>query len=200
MKKFVCLLTVALLMLTMASSALAATGSASYKDGVITYSIKDIDGTCEVYLNGSKLIGAATSEGTKTYSTTLTGDSNYLEYADNSGSKNIPIKMPEAPATEEPTATPEPTAEPTAEPTVEPTAEPTPTPVITEAPKTEAPKTEAPATEAPKTTAPTKAPSTDNDDVPKTGDATTTFVFVIVAAMLLAAGALTAMRVYARKK
>lgn len=195
MKKFVSILLVAMLTVLLASSALA---EFSYNEstGKLTGSCS---GATEIWVNGEPA-------GRDSISMSVTPGTYNIECFVDGARKDthtVVVSAPatEPPATEEPTATPEPTAEPT--------AEPTPTPVITEAPKTEAPKTEAPKTEAPKTeapkttaptTAPTKAPSTDNDDVPKTGDATTTFVFVIVAAMLLAAGALTAMRVYARKK
>ena len=198
MKKFVSLLIVAVLMVVMATSAFAASYTYDAATGKVTGG-HSADGNVEIYLDGelaggNKLSATVTAVGKHTVKTYVDG-----ELID-TWTFVVEPEETEAPATEEPTPTP--TAEPTPTPVI--TAEPTPTPVITEAPKTEAPKTEAPKTEAPKTTAPTtdptKAPSTDNDDVPKTGDATTTFVFVIVAAMLLAAGALTAMRVYARKK
>lgn len=192
MKKFLSLLVVAVLMVVMATSAFAASYSYDPATGKVTGG-HDAPGT-NIYLDdepaGGKTLNATVkTPGKHTVKTYVDG-----ELID-TWTFVVEPEETEAPATEEPTPTP--TAEPTPTPVI--TAEPTPTPVITEAPKTEAPKTEAPKTTAP-TTAPTKAPSTDNDDVPKTGDATTTFVFVIVAAMLLAAGALTAMRVYARKK
>jgi len=112
----------------------------------------------------------------------------------------VPTAEPTAVPTAEPTAVPtaEPTAVPTAEPTAVPTAEPTavptakPTAVPTAEPTAE--PTAVPTAEP--TAAPTQAPVEDeveDDDVPKTGDNSASYVIASVA-MLLAAAYLVSRR------
>jgi len=190
MKKFVSLLVVAIMMFAFAASAMAATGTASYADGTITYSGADVNGILEIYYNGdmNDTFDAATgafSNRTKT-KTAVEGD--FLLYADENGETRVPINFP---------------AEPTVAPATEAPA--------TEAPATEAPATEAPATEAPATEEPTvtEAPATtdapaatkapakkDNkkNDVPKTGE-NATGIYVVVALMAVAAVVLSARKI-----
>jgi len=185
MKKFVSLLVVAIMMFAFAASAMAATGTASYADGTITYSGADVNGILEIYYNGdmSDSFDAATGAFSNRTKTRTAVEGDFLLYADENGETRVPINFP-------------------AEPTVAP---------ATEAPATEAPATEAPATEAPATEEPTvtEAPATtdapeatkapakkDNkkNDVPKTGE-NATGIYVVVALMAVAAVVLSARKI-----
>jgi hypothetical protein len=175
MKKFVSLLVVAIMMFAFAASAMAATGTASYADGTITYSGADVNGILEIYYNGdmSDSFDAATGAFSNRTKTRTAVEGDFLLYADENGETRVPINFP-------------------AEPTVAP---------ATEAPATEAPATEEPTvTEAPATTdAPeaTKAPAKkDNkkNDVPKTGE-NATGIYVVVALMAVAAVVLSARKI-----
>lgn len=180
MKKIATIVLALVLMFALATSALALTVSASYKDGVLTWNATDYSGTVAVYANG-ETIGAEAS-GSKTIAL-KPGD--VVTFRDMSGAKDsftVPGAATEVPATATPapTDTPAPTATPTVEPTATPTVEPTKAP-------TQAPTT-AP-TQRP-TTRPTKTPSS---DVPKTGDSANA-VYVMGGLMLLAGACLVLSR------
>lgn len=204
MKKIKVLVLVLAMMMVFVSSAQAISiGSVNYEDGKVRWSVSDFDVAYDVYVDGSHLVNV--DSGSASYNKTLSAGSHTLKVVDinnNVATKDFPVGgAVDEPKTEEPEETPTPTPTPTATPTATPTVTPTATPVEPSSdPTTVAPTTVAPVTSAPATAKPTKAPSTNNSDVPKTGDATTTFMFVIVAMMALAAGALTAMRVVSRKK
>ena len=197
MKKFVCVLIAAFLMLTLASAALAFSYDES--SGRITGSYS-ADGNVEIWLDGrlagGSRLSVSASEGSHTVQLYVDGQLVKTETV------VVPGKATQAP-TEAPTA--EPTEAPTAEPTEVPTEAPTDEPV---APATQAP-TQAPAepTEAPTkapTAAPTTAPTADSgsgssgsSDVPKTGD--TSNLAIVGGAMALAAIGLAATKAKSRK-
>lgn len=177
MKKILSVVLALVLLLALAATAFAATGTAEYKNGKIYWSATGINGDLTVRLNGEKLGSNPTGEKT----VDLAPGTYTVEFVDFGGVTTTTITVPgaatEAPTeapTEEPTATP--TVEPTATPTVEPTEEPTKAP------------TAAP-TQKP-TSKPTKTPSS---DVPKTGDSTNA-VYVMGGLMLLAGACLVLSR------
>lgn len=170
MKKIATIVLALVLMFALATSALALTVSASYKDGVLTWNATDYSGTVAVYANG-ETIGAEAS-GSKTIAL-KPGD--VVTFRDMSGAKDsftVPGAATEVPVTEAPTATPAPTEEPTVAPTEAPTQAPTTAP-----------------TQRP-TARPTKTPSS---DVPKTGDSANA-VYVMGGLMLLAGACLVLSR------
>ncbi len=206
MKKFRVILLSTLIFVMFVSSAQAISiSSVNYDGGRLSWSVSDFS-SYSVEVDGSHLVGDVVS-GTGSKKVELAAGSHTLTVFNLNGDKDSKsfsvgaVEPPVETATPTPVATEEPTPTPVA------TEEPTPTPVITEEPSqdptkepTDPTKEPSDPTKAP-TAKPTKAPATtDDDDVPKTGDATTTFLFVIVAMMVLAAGALTAMRVASRRK
>ena len=171
MKKIVTIVLALVLMFALATSALALTANASYKDGVLSWNVTDYVGTVGVYVGGSQVGAQATG------TTTNVKPGDVVTFRDLAGNKDtftVPGAATEVPVTEAPTATP--TVEPTATPTVEPTKAPTQAP------------TTAP-TQRP-TTRPTKTPSS---DVPKTGDSANA-VYVMGGLMLLAGACLVLSR------
>lgn len=179
MKKIVTIVLALVLMFALATSALALTANASYKDGVLSWNVTDYVGTVGVYVGGSQVGAQATG------TTTNVKPGDVVTFRDLAGNKDtftVPGAATEVPATATPapTDTPAPTATPTVEPTATPTVEPTKAP-------TQAPTT-AP-TQRP-TTRPTKTPSS---DVPKTGDSANA-VYVMGGLMLLAGACLVLSR------
>ena len=189
MKKFASLLIVALLMMVMATSALAEFAY-NAETGRISGSYT-ADGNVEIWVNGELAGGSklnVPAEAGKTYTIDVFVDGKKVATETvTTGAK--PTAEPTVAPTAEPTAVPtaEPTAEPTAVPTAEPTAEPTvaPTAVPTAVP------TVAPTAEP----EPTKKPSgSKSSDVPKTGE-NTTVVIGVVALMAVAAVVLASRKV-----
>ena len=184
MKKFASLLIVALLMMVMATSALAEF-TYNAETGRLTGSYES-EGNVEIWLDGSiaggSKLNVPVTEGTHTVQVYVNGELVATQTV-TAGAK--PTAEPTVAPTAEPTAVP--TAEPTAVPTAEPTAEPTvaPTAVPTAVP------TVAPTAEP----EPTKQPSgSKSSDVPKTGE-NTTVVIGVVALMAVAAVVLASRKV-----
>jgi LPXTG-motif cell wall-anchored protein len=173
MKKITTIVLALVLMFALATSALALTANASYKDGVLSWNVTDYVGTVGVYVGGSQVGAQATG------TTTNVKPGDVVTFRDLAGNKDtftVPGAATEVPVTEAPTATPAPTEEPTVAPTEEPTQAPTQAP------------TTAP-TQRP-TARPTKTPSS---DVPKTGDSANA-VYVMGGLMLLAGACLVLSR------
>ena len=185
MKKFASLLIVALLMMVMATSALAEFAY-NAETGRISGSYT-ADGNVEIWVNGELAGGSklnVPAEAGKTYTIDVFVDGKKVA-TETVTTAAKPTAEPTVAPTAEPTAVP--TAEPTAVPTAVPTAEPTvaPTAVPTAVP------TVAPTAEP----EPTKKPSgSKSSDVPKTGE-NTTVVIGVVALMAVAAVVLASRKV-----
>lgn len=133
MKKKLSMVLALVLVLLFAGQALAASISASYKDGVISFTVSDFSGRGEIWLDGGNTGVGVKDGGSGTISRTLSDGTHTLTVSGLSGSASTTFTVGAAPTeSPEPTATPEPTVEPTVTP--EPTVEPTHTPVPTEEP------------------------------------------------------------------
>ena len=187
MKKFSSLIAVLLIVMMMVSSVAFASESihvsASYSNGVLSWTVSDFCDLYTVYANGQKLVNYSNASGSYKISLDTTEDIkvkvvDLMGHSDSTtikGSAPVPTEAPVEP-TEAPVEPTEAPVEPTEAP-----VEPTEAPVE----PTEAPvePTEAPVEP---TEAPTQAPADDDDEVPKTGDSATAS-FLMGGAMVLAA-------------
>ncbi|MBQ1556723.1 MAG: hypothetical protein IIZ69_00640 [Pseudomonas sp.] len=197
MKKFASLLIVALLMMVMATSALAEFAY-NAETGRISGSYT-ADGNVEIWVNGELAGGSklnVPAEAGKTYTIDVFVDGKKVATETvTTGAK--PTAEPTVAPTAEPTAVPtaEPTAEPTAVPTAEPTAVPTAVPTAEPTVAPTAVPTAVPTVAPTAEPEPTKKPSgSKSSDVPKTGE-NTTVVIGVVALMAVAAVVLASRKV-----
>ena len=206
MKKFSSLIAVLLIVMMMVSSVAFASESihvsASYSNGVLSWTVSDFCDLYTVYANGQKLVNYSNASGSYKISLDTTEDIkvkvvDLMGHSDSTtikGSAPVPTEAPVEP-TEAPVEPTEAPVEPTEAP-----VEPTEAPVE----PTEAPvePTEAPVepTEAPvePTEAPTQAPADDDDEVPKTGDSATASYLMGGAMVLAAAYLLLRRRVHSK--
>ena len=199
MKKFSSLIAVLLIVMMMVSSVAFASESihvsASYSNGVLSWTVSDFCDLYTVYANGQKLVNYSNASGSYKISLDTTEDIkvkvvDLMGHSDSTtikGSAPVPTEAPVEP-TEAPVEPTEAPVEPTEAP-----VEPTEAPVE----PTEAPvePTEAPVEP---TEAPTQAPADDDDEVPKTGDSATASYLMGGAMVLAAAYLLLRRRVHSK--
>ena len=192
MKKFSSLIAVLLIVMMMVSSVAFASESihvsASYSNGVLSWTVSDFCDLYTVYANGQKLVNYSNASGSYKISLDTTEDIkvkvvDLMGHSDSTtikGSAPVPTEAPVEP-TEAPVEPTEAPVEPTEAP-VEPTeapVEPTDAPVEP-------------------TEAPTQAPADDDDEVPKTGDSATASYLMGGAMVLAAAYLLLRRRVHSK--
>ena len=192
MKKFSSLIAVLLIVMMMVSSVAFASESihvsASYSNGVLSWTVSDFCDLYTVYANGQKLVNYSNASGSYKISLDTTEDIkvkvvDLMGHSDSTtikGSAPVPTEAPVEP-TEAPVEPTEAPVEPTEAP-----VEPTEAPVE---------PTEAPVEP---TEAPTQAPADDDDEVPKTGDSATASYLMGGAMVLAAAYLLLRRRVHSK--